>query len=157
MGLNMDIILPKYIIDSSSLINLKDRYPSDVFTGAWIKMEELLNKKVVASTIEVFHEISSQEDDVAELAKKYKENFLPIDIDVQAKVKEILTKHAALIDLNKRRFDADVFVIATAIVCRATVVTDELKGTIKIPDVCEKMQVPCIGLLAMLRSEGLHI
>lgn len=62
-------------------------------------------------------------------------------------------------DVRKDRSRADPFVIATAKVIGATVVTDEKHGAEKdprIPFVCERLGVPCLTPSAFVEAERLR-
>lgn len=151
----------KYIVDTCSFTALRRSYPLDIFPSAWAKIQALIDDKQLASSIEVYKELEQNDDVVFDMVKKNKHIFLEIDNDIQIETINILSKHPLLIDLKKRKYDADVFVIATAMVNRSSVVSEENpSGGIhrkKIPDVCKEYNIPCIKLLDMLRAEGLKI
>lgn len=103
---------------------------------------------------EVKDEILKTDDD---LAKWVKECKIPI-IKTTQRVTENLSKiytanpsHKYLVDNTKARSLADPWVIAHAMTQKATVVTKEIKVTavsskkIKIPNVCENMNIRCIN------------
>jgi len=73
----------------------------------------------------------------------------------KAVVTEIMANWGKLVDVRKDRSRADPFVIATAKVIGATVVTDEKHGAEKdprIPFVCERLGVPCLTPSAFVRE-----
>jgi hypothetical protein len=63
-----------------------------------------------------------------------------------------------LVNPAKQRSEGDPFIIATAQVYQVTVVTGEKKtGKLnkpKIPDVCQELGIPCIGILELIKAEG---
>ena len=71
------------------------------------------------------------------------------------------TVHKLLADNTKNRSLADPWVIAHAMSEEAVVVTKEEKITasnskkIKIPNVCENMEIPCINDFEMIKEMGL--
>ncbi len=136
-------------------------YPKDVFPGAWELLDQLSDDGVLLSSDEVFEELKVQDDEVLEWAKKNFSIFIPLDEDVQMSASKILTTHANLVDLKRRKSGADPFVIGTAIVKGCAVVTEERPSggprKSKIPDVCKAYQVKCIRILEMLRECGLKL
>jgi hypothetical protein len=136
-------------------------YPRDVFSGAWLKLDELADKNVLVSSELVYAELAVQDDEVTAWAGTHSSMFIPLDEDVQIKAKAILKVHKNLIDLRRRKSGADPFVIALAIVINCAVVTEEKPSggppKIKIPDVCKINSIECITLLDMLRREGLRL
>jgi hypothetical protein len=83
--------------------------------------------------------------------------LVPIDEPIQRLVSALLAAHPRLVDNQRHRSQADPFVIATAEVLGAVVVTGEKPGkrdSPKIPDVCEARNIRCITFLEMLRELG---
>jgi hypothetical protein len=152
---------PKYVIDTCSLTTLRRVYPRDVFSGAWLKLDDLASKNILVSSEMVYHELSSQDDEVTAWANEHDSIFIPLDAAVQIQAKEILRSHSSLVDLKRRKSGADPFVIALAIVMSCAVVTEERPSggppKVKIPDVCKAKGIECITLLEMLRREGLRL
>lgn len=54
----------KYVIDSSSLIDLKRKYPVDVFPGVWEKIDDLIVSNRLIAPEEVFNEIENGDDEL---------------------------------------------------------------------------------------------
>jgi len=104
-----------YIIDSSSLIDLRIHYPIDIFRGIWNNFETLIKNKSLISTIEVLNEITRRDDELTNWGNHHKKIFKPINSSCVEKVKEILTKFPQLVDVNKITPDADPFIIALAL------------------------------------------
>jgi hypothetical protein len=152
---------PKYVIDTSSLIAMREVYPCDVVPGAWDKLDALAASGALISCAAVLWDLERQHDDVHEWAATHEALFLPLTEEVQAKAAEILERYPALVDLKKRdRAEADPFLIAAALVNRCAVVTEE-KGDrppkVIVPDVCRVYRVECLPLLDMFRREGLRL
>jgi hypothetical protein len=153
----------KYVIDTCSLIKLREDYPPDVFPKVWEMMSHLADSGILISTDEVFEELNIEEavgDPVLTWAENHRQIFYPLDGFVQVKVSEILAAYPGLLDLKRNKSGADPFVIATAILYSCTVVTDELptksnSGRVKIPDVCGHYQIQWINLIEMMRGEGM--
>lgn len=160
----MNYIFPKYVIDSCSLIRLKEVYPIDVFSPVWERMTELAECGALVSCEEIYEELESvqgEKDVVLDWAIAHRSIFYPSDELTQEKVLEILGIHPHLLDLKKAKSSGDPFLIATAMKFRCIVVSDEKPsggpGKVKIPDVCKHHNIPCIQLLDMFRAEGLKL
>lgn len=157
---------PKYVIDTSSLVQLRRNYPLDLFPVVWSAMDRLADDGLVISSSEVLDELEASEvrgDEVLKWAYKHENIFVPLDGFIQQKVVEILESFETLIDIKKKKSSADPFVIATAIMQSCTVVTEEqptknsaVNGQkVKIPDVCKHYRIQHCSLLDMLRNEGI--
>lgn len=151
----------KYIIDTCSFTALQRVYPVDVFPGAWLLMEKLVNESIVGSIEDVYEELKAQDDDLAKWAKVHKAMFLPLDEAIQIHALKVLSTHGNLVDLKKRKSGADPFVVAAALATSSSVVTEERPSggppKVKIPDVCKAYHIRCITLLTLLRAEGLSL
>jgi hypothetical protein len=122
-------------------------------------MERLAAEGRLISVEDVALELQGQEDDVSEWAESHKDIFLKLTQDIQLQTRSILKDHPKLVDLKRKKSSADPFLIATAMVKRGVVVTEERKSggpqVEKIPDVCAAYRLPCISLLKLLEQEGL--
>lgn len=133
-------------------------YPADVFPSLWEKLAELVTEGVLKCSEEVYVELKKKDDGIYDWLKARKEVLVAIDEDIQGKVSDLLAAHPRLVDTHRNRSQADPFVIATAEVLDAVVVTGEKPrgklDTPKIPDVCEARKIRCITFLEMLRELG---
>lgn len=149
---------PVYVIDTCSLTELKNKYPQKAFPQVWSLIEFLVTDGRLISIEEVAVEIEAVADEVSEWAKAHRSIFVDLDDDLQLTTRVILAKFPHLIDVKKRKSSADPFIIALAMLRKATVVTQEKPSggphKVKIPDVCKSFRIPCIPLLEMLLNEG---
>lgn len=133
--------LPKYLVDTCSFTAMRRIYPADIFPGAWGKLNELAEAGILISAEDVFEELKVQDDEILEWANKHQEIFIPLDDHIQKQATKTLQTHKNLVDLKKRKSGADPFVIATAIIKRCVIVTEEKPSggphKSKIPDVCK--------------------
>ncbi|WP_291158281.1 DUF4411 family protein [Gemmatimonas sp. UBA7669] len=154
-----EISKPVYVIDTCSLTELKNKYPQKAFPSVWDLVEALAGEGRLISVEEVAVEIDAVADEVTEWAKAHESIFVELDEKLQLATRVVLAKFPNLIDVKKRKSSADPFVIALALLREATVVTQEKPsggpGKVKIPDVCQRLGIPCIPLLTMLLNEGL--
>lgn len=156
-----------YIIDSCSLIDLNKHSPIDVFPGLWKKIGGLINSNMMVSHIEVFNEITQQDDILFEWAKKYKTMFKKITLKQSEIVKEILKKYPSFVKKDSK-YDADPWLVALAkevqenpqtnlffSIKRLVVTEESLKGNKKkVPFVCKEFGIDCINRIEMIRQEG---
>ncbi len=155
-----------YVIDSCSLIELNRHNPLDVFPSLWEKLSLLVNTEMLVSHIEVFNEITQQDDELTEWCKSNKKMFKGVSSKQAKIVSEILEKYPSLIKVD-RRYDADPWLIAlakeikdssqkTLFSIKRLIVTEEaLKGNrVRIPFVCKDFDIECINRIEMFREEN---
>ena len=149
-----------YCFDTNTLLDAGERYyPIDSFPTLWEKFEELIAANRLIAPEVVLTELTAKSDWTAQWAKDHSGIFLPITPDIQTQVTDILTAHPTLVDPERHRSEADPFIIAMAAVKGFAVVTSERRragavGRLKIPDVCDALQVRCVTLLDVFRTEG---
>jgi len=149
----------RWCLDSSALINPWNRYYApDITPWYWRGLPPMVGDGRVILSEEVRDEVERQDDRLREWARANISSWHPLTDDVQDVVTEIMSKWGKLVDHRKDRSRADPFVIATAKVVGATVVTDEKYGSAKdprIPYVCNGLSVRCIDVYAFVRETGL--
>lgn len=155
-----------YVLDSNTFIDAKNRYYGfDIAPSFWKKLIEnspgnILTIKPIESEIMAGHdELSSWFED------NYTIHTYSVDAtEVQqafAKISEHVTQNIQYKDSEKVRFlsKADPWIIAYAYVNNCVVVTHEILAPeskkVKIPDVCQFLNVQYINVFEMLRE--LHI
>jgi len=161
-----------YCIDTSSWIELKDKYPFDVFSSLWNNLASLINDNRIISPSEVENEI--RDNELIRWIKPNKDKiFIRIDQNQAQVVSEILKVFPRLVDVEKTTPDADPFVIALAlaktraeqatllpslkehnkyiVVCEESALGKGL--THKIPHVCRHFDIHCIKIVELFRSE----
>lgn len=145
-----------YIIDTSSLINLRTFYPKDIFPPVWARIEDLIRSGSVILCSEIVDEI--KDDDLVEFIKPYKHMIIKPSADVQKKVKDVLSQFKGLIDIKKMG-SGDPFIISYAMLNTWIVVTDEKhpENPKKIPHVCNHYKVPYLDLIGLLRQTGFRL
>lgn len=155
-----------YIIDASSLIEMKDKYPEETFPGVWKKMEELYKQGRLLAPFEVREELL--DDELKIWVKNKKKMFISPD-DKQIKlVKEILLNYPFLAKPEKLGGpNADPWLIALAVklkdenqddlFCRNKyiIVTEESKAKkTRIPAVAKNYGIDSISLKELFKNEG---
>lgn len=147
----------KYVFDSNIFIGLQQRQPRDVYPSVWNKIDELMEDGTIISSMEVYEELSLGDDALSVWAKNRKECFLPSEISLQERVREILAADRGLVEGGKKKNCADPFVIALAQEKDCVVVTEEARSNNpsvvpKIPDICEKYGVKHINFVGFVRE-----
>ena len=105
-----------YCVDSSALIEIRERYPSAIFPGLWEGLTELVRAGRFIAPREVLKEVEKDTGLNAWLKRNRKRMFVaPTQAQVNKTI-EILQRFSDLIDPAKTTPDADPFVIALAIV-----------------------------------------
>jgi hypothetical protein len=107
-----------YIIDTSSLIEMKNRYPKKNFPRLWEKVEELISKNRLISPLEVRKEIERGDDELSKWVKNKKINrmFIKPDSLQMEKAKEIINKYDLAQVEKPDNLNADPYLIALALV-----------------------------------------
>src|SRR6266403_303961 len=146
-----------YCVDTSAWIDGWARYyPPDVFPTLWTRLDELINAGDIVSSEEVYVELAKKSDELHDWIKDRKQMLVPLASDIQQRAVDLLAEYPRLVDTLRNRSMADPFVIATAMVLGATVVTGEvLTGKMdkpRIPDVCEAKDILWISFLQMIRE-----
>ena len=162
----MSVIDKKYCLDANVLIQAWQKYYSPKICPSYWDMLNILgaNKCILLPEM-VYDEIIRTDDDLSKWLKASKIPIRKIDEQVTKCLKDIYSadpNHKYLVDNTKARSLADPWVIAHALRENATVVTKEEKITaintskIKIPNVCEKMNVLWINDFQFLFELGIR-
>lgn len=159
-----------FLLDSSILIEAKNRTPIDVFPTFWSKLQEQIVAGNIVSSIKVKDELQrGNEDDelVSWIETLPDSSFLQIDNATMLKYAQVINwaeQNPQYNQAAKAEFAnsdiADAFLIATALSQNHTIVTNEISepnrhNKVKIPDAAYAMSVSCCNLIDMLRS--LHV
>jgi len=152
----------KYCLDTNVLIQAWQKYYSPTYCpGYWDVLNHLGKQGIIFIPEEVSTEILKTDDDLAKWLKSCTIPIVSITEEVAVNLGKIYSadpKHKLLVDNKKGRSLADPWVIAHAMKEGATVVTKEEKitrsdsKTVKIPNVCENMNVRCIDDYQMIKE-----
>lgn len=144
--------MEKYAIDACSLINAAKNYSlkKSTFAPIWEKITEMISAGALISTVEVRDEL--KDDDLVEWSKRNDQLFFPLSEEIQRKATAVLRDFPTMIKMKStENSNADPFLVATAVLNGATIVSDERlgdesTGDIHIPNVCRKYGIGCITL-----------
>ena len=154
------------MVDTSSWIALFRNYPREHNGETWAGVDRLIDQGLIKSPRIVHDEISARQDDLLSwVTSRQDKIFLKPDRDMLDRVVRINSRFP-LLNKNRHRFDADLYVIALAVVLRKrgvsgrtpVVVTEEADRPdrpTKIPFVARQCRISCIDLAALLEREGL--
>jgi hypothetical protein len=152
---------PSYSLDTSAFVNPWNKYYAlDLAPGYWRTIPDLVRVGRVHISEEVRDELDRVDDGLAAWAKANIAQWHPLTDEVQAIVTDLMARWGRLVDVRKDRSRADPWVIATAKVNSAIVVTDEKYGSKKdprIPIVCDDVGVRCIDVYRFVREAGIPL
>jgi hypothetical protein len=166
-----------YIIDTSSLIQIKDRYPVRTLPGIWDDLNTLIVNKRLIAPEEVKKEILDGNDVLVPWVHEHDRMFRSNRHLIALTRIPVLEKFPEIANYNtEKRHHADPFVIALGMKIRdnpqkalitfePVIVSDEKSDLVKnpklpvsqvkkIPDVCAHFGLRCINHLEMFKQEG---
>lgn len=161
----MSEVRPRYTVDTNVLLEMRPdrRYPRDLFPSLWTGFERLIEAGLLVATEEVWLELKQKDDDISAWAKDRRAMFLPVDEAHQTeliRLQEVMhARRVRLVDPRSRKSQADPWVVAHGMSLGVTVISGETGSslnaeTIKVPDACRLVGVPCLDLLGLVRHEG---
>jgi hypothetical protein len=157
----------RYCIDTSALIDLKNRYPQAVFPALWREMEELVDDGRLIAPSDVFEELKRGDDEISQWAKQHNTMFRPQGADLIREAGEVLKQVPDLADPNKIGAHADPFVVALACMehrygqsqlfqysCVVVSHESRSKGRRRIADACVYFGIECVTLPIFFARES---
>ena len=153
-----------YLLDTSVFIEAKNHYYRfGVCPGFWQWLVEQNRSGLVYSVEEVNDELQRVADDLAEWARmRGSEFFLPPNASTTRSLETVVSEVARM-DYEDAAVDnffngADSNLVAEAYARKYTVVTRERRSNsirlVKIPNICDKLQIKCINPFDMLDAEN---
>jgi hypothetical protein len=148
----------RFSLDTSGVLDAWVRhYPPDIFKTLWSQIDASARNGDLFVIEEVVKELERKDDGIHDWIKQREQMIVPIDGDIQTCLVHIMSNYSRLVDSKKNRSVGDPWVIALAMARGLTVVTGERgSGTLvkpKIPDVCQDLGVPCIGMIDLFRTQ----
>jgi len=148
-----------YVLDSSALIHWSRNTPRAAFPSLWDQVGLLLGQSRAVVPEEVVHELERGTDDLAAWVKAAASPHGTTK-EVLNLVKTIARRYPTWAT-NGTRNGADPFVVATAVICEATVITQEglsrkrpASARPSIPSVCADYGLIAIGPNDLIAREG---
>jgi hypothetical protein len=165
-----------YIIDTSSLIQIKDHYDRHILPGIWKDLEQLIIDQRLVAPEEVKNEILDGDDNLVSWVQRHSRMFYPNGDLIGLTQNDVLKKFPHMAKEDSEKPNADPFVVALAFMIsqgpqqalishNPIVVSDEKSDLVKnpklpfsqikkIPDVCSHFELKCINHLEMFKTEG---
>jgi len=151
-----------YSFDTSPLSSLFRNFYRSRFPSLWVKFDALVDNGQILSTREVLREINDGgPDTLREWAKVHEEVFGVPTAEEAAFVMRIFAVQRFQQNIEQKKllkggYHADAFVIAKAFVVQGTVVTMEgiRPNAVKIPNICQHFNIPCMSLEEFMEGEG---
>ncbi len=151
-----------YVFDNSPLSTLFRNYYRRRFPSLWQRFDDLVVNEDIVSTREVLREI---EDGAVESLREWGAQngglFKMPNAEEGAFVARIYAVQHFQQNIERQKMlkgarNADPFVIAKAAVTERTVVTLERAkpNAVKIPNICEHFDIPCMTLEDFMETEG---
>lgn len=154
--------MKKYCLDTNVFIEGWNRYYSmELCPEYWEILDDFAKQGKIFAPIEVKREIDKTDDGLSKWFRERPYFFKNIGIEAQNYLRKIMATHGRLVDSIKQRSIADPWVIAFAMAENATVVTKETPAgsdsrRIKIPDVCDALDVPWMNDFEFAKEIGIR-
>ncbi len=149
-----------YTIDASALMDGWSRYyPPDILPSLWESIEQTIKSNRLISPVEVKLELERKDDDLHEWISNRDSMFREVTDGIQERIASIVNQFPNFIpDRSPDGIWADPYVIALAGETNSIVVTGEKKAPsnarkLKIPNICDFLNIEWIALLEMIRRE----
>jgi hypothetical protein len=156
-----------YLIDTSSLVCLTEKYPEDVFKSLYKNMENEIKKDTIKTPIQVLHEIKKRDDMLYNWLKDKKKFFIKTTEEIFQKAFQIIKIYPELIKnlgLNNNGDDpADPYLISTAIIlnkeniygeAQIKIITEEGTKKNHIPDIANKYNIKSLHILEFFKENN---
>lgn len=148
-----------YIIDMSSLKELHDRYPKNLFPSIWKRIIEIMQEGQLYSHIEVLREIKQTiypTDKLLKWSSKNKKLFIGIDecqINQIPQIQALYNSSYWQNEINRPGPWADPYLIAIAICEQGIIITQENKTkTNRIPPIALHFGIRSLNLLEFFQE-----
>lgn len=149
-----------YVFDSNTLIKIFNNYYREQFPSFWQKFTEYIADRKIISVRAVKTELVGRGDVLADFVKNTNIFITPSDDETAFMATIFQVKHFQSLISKKSMLQgrevADPYLIARAKIQNACVVTEEkLKpNAAKIPNVCQKFNIPCINFEQFMADEN---
>jgi hypothetical protein len=149
----------RYCLDTSGILDgWKRHYPKDIIPDLPQHMDELVAEGRIIIPEDVLLELRRQNDEAYRWVAKHKSIHVPLSEEIQKFAKEVvLARFPSLLAVGSGKSGADVWLIATAKVHDAKVITGEQTGGPahpKIPYVCDQLGIERGQFIDILKAEG---
>lgn len=151
-----------YVLDTNSIRVIGNYYP-ERFPSFWEKFDAGVDQGLIVSVREVYNELDFQNTDqiLREWIENHKGMFIILSREETEFVSQIFSIAHFRTLINRKNMlrgwpVADPFVIASAYVKQACVVSEEVfkDNGAKIPNICKHFGIDCTNIEGMMEREG---
>jgi hypothetical protein len=148
----------RYVFDSDVWMEIRVRYPKDIFVPIWDDLRNLVEAGLLRSPEEVLIECRQGWDDLENILRtEFPDLSVPADDAFLKEVAKVRTLCPKIQDPNSTKNSADLHVLALATRLQATVVSNERRSKFpnlsqKIPNGCDILNLRCLNWLDFLRE-----
>lgn len=153
----------KYLLDANTYIEAKNfYYGMDICPAYWQWLDWQFEQGIVASVDMFGRELREGNDELADWVRSRPEHFIHNDDPATQSIFQQILIDVMAGDYNPRDRDnflakADPWIIAKGKSMGATVITHETPSPantrkVKVPNICQKLQVPCLTTFQFLRK-----
>ena len=148
-----------YCLDTSGILDgWKRHYPKDILPDLPERMDELAHARRLIIPEDVVRELKRHNDEAYKWSRQHKAIHVPLTEEIQRFAKDVvLSRYPKLLSVGSNKSGGDPWVIATAKVNGAMVITGEHTGgsaNPKIPFVCEELGIRHGRFIDIIRAEG---
>lgn len=149
-----------YVFDSDTFIKIFSHYYPEQFPSFWEKFNKYVDNGTITSVRSVKAELIKREDPLSEFVKQNDIFTMPSNEETAFIAIIFQNKHFQSLISKKSRLlgkeVADPYLIAKAKINEMCVITEEKfkKNSAKIPNVCQKFNVPCMNLEEFMKAEN---
>ena len=150
-----------YVVDTSSLVNLRQHYPSVAFMALWNRVGTLADEGRMIAPEQVCAELSSKDDELSGWAKQHKAMFMKNSDDMVKFATSLADKYRTMRSVNTAVEKADPHVIALAyhrsretLADKWIVVTEEGNEPGQIPKISKFYKLDRYRLVDVIVEEG---
>lgn len=155
--------MSRYVVDTSSLVELAQIYPRSRFPSLWKKVGALVADGRMSAPWQVYKEIERRDDELFRWAREHRDMFEKDADEVTALAASLIKKYRRMRnrDVGEERADAYVIALAHHIAAgrfdeRPVIVTEEGRRPGSIPRVAELYGLTCIRIADVVEAEGLN-
>ena len=150
-----------YVVDTSSLINLQQYYPSAAFAALWDKVGSLAEAGRMIAPVQVYAELKSKDDELSKWAGRHSSMFKQNSSDQIKFATMLADKHKEMRSGDFAMERADPYVISLAhdkagetLDSEWVVVTEEGGGPGQIPRISRLHRLKHCKLTDVILGEG---
>ncbi|MDR8389906.1 DUF4411 family protein [Aliifodinibius sp. S!AR15-10] len=161
--------MSNFVLDANCFIQAhRSIYPIDVASSFWEKLKDLADREIIVSIDKVYDELFENEDELTD----WIDTHLDDSFFRETETDSVLAQYQQVVSWAQSKSDqylpgaitefmeydnADAWLVAYAKVTNQTLVTYEVSSPnsqtkIKIPDVCNAFNIPCVNTIEMLRD-----